>query len=404
MIVQKIIAYLLTHSTARKIAHIIYNTIGVIIYYCFWLLPINKQKIVFINYNGNGFGDNPKYIASEILKRQEHPNLVWLIQKEKIPYANIPQGMKIVSYYSLKAMYEIATAAIWVNNNRMDGYVRKRKKQVYVQTWHGGFALKKIEASSKAPSQYVKSAKRDSRMIDILISNSRYNSQIFRQDFWYEKNLLEVGSPRNDILVNSSKDPVEREKYRKQVCELLGIPESKNIVLYAPTFRNNYDTSSYNLDINKCMRSLITKFGGEWIFLIRLHPTMSNISTKMNQTNNSIYDVSFYPDMQELLVASDILITDYSSSMFDFGLTKRPCFLYTPDLEHYINDDRGFYLTPKSLPFPLCENNDKLESEILNLDTMTYLKELDRFHKKLEIFENGHASESVVNWILKHRH
>ncbi|CRK81692.1 CDP-glycerol glycerophosphotransferase family protein [Neobacillus massiliamazoniensis] len=356
-------------------------------------LPIKNNKIVMTNFNGKGYGCNPKYIAEELLRQKLNYDIVWVLKKELIGKAKIPKEIRIVEYESIKHLYELATARVWIDNERKYFYSPKRKKQFYIQTYHGVVALKQVEkdVEKQLPVSYVDKAKNDSKMIDLFIANSKFNSNLYRRAFWYEGEVLEVGAPRCEILIKENKNILD------QVRNYFNITEGKRILLYAPTFRANSDTKVYNVDFETLIQTLEKKYCGEWIVLVRLHP---DISTKADflEYNSKILNATDYDDMNELLSASDILITDYSSSVFEFSFTKKPIFLYAPDIKEYI-EERNFYFDIRSLPYPLAENNNQLQTVIEGFDKSRYLIELDTFFKKIGIFDPKGASAKIVKII-----
>ncbi len=405
MFLNKIIDIIVSYPILRRLSRFIYDRGGSILFRIFWIFPVNKEKIVFCNYNGGGYGDNPKYIAEEFLSRDKSFKMVWLILPEKLQCADLPPQIKSVPWYSFRAMYELATAAVWIDNNRKEGYVRKRRGQLYVQTWHGGFALKKVEADLLNPSKwYVRNAKNDSKMADVFISGSKIQSTIYHHSFWYDGQILEVGYPRNDPLISLN---IESNYYLLSRQKISSSIVSKftydHVLLYAPTFRGNapQSSASITIDFQRCITALQKKFGGKWIVLVRLHPSLSRRFKELNTHEPYVFDVSSYADMQELLGAADVLITDYSSCMFDFALTNRPCYLYVPDLEEYCNDDRGFYINIKDLPFPLFQTNDELVEGIYQHNENQYHFDVRDYLKRNGSFDTGVASQKVVDWILE---
>lgn len=364
-----------------------------LLYYMFRVYPINNRKIVFCSYFGNGYGDNPKYIAEEIINQKLNIDMVWLLRKELFLSHNLPPSIRPVKKNSLRGIYEMVTAKVWIDNSRKPYFVKKRKGQYYIQTWHGAPALKKIEkdVEDKLDKIYVKNAKEDSDKVDLFLSNCKHFSNLIKKSFWYNGEILECGLPRNDIIFKRNK--IINEKVRKY----FNISKDKKIVLYAPTFRKNSNIDVYNLDINMCLNSLTNRFKGEWVFLVRLHPNVQyktfDILNKKNVFNASLYD-----DLQEILSVVDVLITDYSSLMFDFALTGLPVFLYAPDIEDYKND-RNFYFCFEELPFSLAENNYDLSNAINNFNEVKYKEDLKSFFNYIGSFENGNASKIVVDKI-----
>ena len=357
------------------------------------LVPTKKRKIVICNYFGKGYGDNGKYIAEEIIRQKLGYDIVWLLKKELIGKTQFPPQIRIVKYDSLKGLYELATAKLWIDNCRKIFYPPKRKEQYYIQTWHGGIALKQIEkdAEKNLSISYIETAKYDSNIADLFISNSKFCTNIYRSAFWYEGKILECGSPRCDILIKKSNEV--DGKVRKH----FNIDNTTHIVIYAPTFRADSNTKVYDVDFNRLIEVLEKKFGGEWIVLVRLHP---NISSKDNfiEYNSTIINATYYDDMYELLAASDILITDYSSTMFEFSFTHKPVFLYAPDIKDYV-EDRNFYFDIYSVPYPLAQCNGQLFNVIEQFNENKYLNELNIFFSKIGVLEYGEASTKVVEAI-----
>lgn len=369
------------------------NTVNRFFWVVFSLFPIKNNKIVICNYYGRGFSDNAKYIAKEIISRKLDYDIVWLTKDINDEF---PEKIRLIKYKSLKSIYELATAKMWIDNSRKNYFTRKRKKQVYIQTWHGGIALKKIEkdAGNALSNSYIKFAKKDSKNADLFISNSTFNTNMYRKAFWYDGEILESGVPRNDLLFNNV------EETRKKVKEFFNIEDNKKIIMYAPTFRKNYSLEVYKFDYEKCIKEFNKKFSEEYVMLIRLHPNVFMKSTQLEYNSDNVYNASFYPDMQELLAGSDILITDYSSSMFDFILTKKPCFIYASDIEDY-KDDRGFYFELEKLPFTISKSTDEMILNINKFNNNLYLSNVENFLKEQGCIDDGYASNRIVDWIKR---
>ena len=363
-----------------------------ILFYLFRIFPIKKNKIVIKNFDGKGYGDNPKYIVEKIIKENLNCELVWIVD-DLNTYMN--KKIKKVKNNSLREVYELCTAKIWIDNSRKLYFVRKRKSQVYIQTWHGAVALKQIEGQvvNKLPKTWVKASKNDSKMIDILLSNSKWTTRLMRKYFWYDGKILECGTPRNDILFNKD------ELLRENICKSINVDKDKKYILYAPTFRNNLSLDAYNLNINLLCRSLGKYWGGDWKVLIRLHPIMANKAIDLYKSENVI-DVTNYPDISELISISELLITDYSSCLFDAGFALKKVVIYASDIDEYMKD-RGTNFEFKDLPFPKAKNNNELEEIIKSFNLNKYIKEVKIFNNSLEIFEDGCGSEVVCKEIRK---
>lgn len=365
--------------------------------YFLWIFPIKNNKIVICNYYGKGYGDNGKYIVEEILNQGLDYDIVWLLKKNLIGKVKFPQRVRTIKYDSLRGLYELATAKVWVDNCRKIFYPPKRKKQFYMQTWHGGIAMKRIEkdVENNLSKGYVDAAKLDSKIANVFISNSKFCTSMYKSVFWYDGDVLESGSPRCDVFFRES------DIINDKVRSFYNIDSRTKIVIYAPTFRTDGNIDVYNIDFEKIVEALEIKFGGKWNVLIRLHP---NISDKANliMYSESIINATNYDDMYELLSASDILITDYSSTMFEFSLNYKPVFLYCNDITEYKND-RNFYFDLDELPYKIAEDNNQLFKLIKEFKIEDYRAALTSFYEKVGLKEKGTASAEVVKYISQIR-
>lgn len=358
-----------------------------------FFLPIKKNKVLVSSYYGRGYGDNPKYIVEELLHRNADCQIIWLVSGDK-EKETLPQGVKGVRNNSVAAAYHRTTAKVWIDNCR-GVFEYKKKKQYYIQTWHG-FALKRIErdVQEHLMKGYVKGAKKDSKAINLIVSEGRFMTQLYRNAFWYNGEIAQWGSPRNDILAKAENAIEARQK----LCKHFALDEDVKIVLYAPTFRANHSLEPYNMDYARVKAVCEKKFGSKFKVLVRLHPGIMERSRELQIDGISVLDASGYVDMQELLAAADIVISDYSSLMFDFALSGKPCFQYATDIEDY-KADRNFYFRLDKLPFSVSENNDALEENILRFDYDTYKQNLDAFLDEVGLVRTGDASKKCADLI-----
>lgn len=360
------------------------------IYKIFSFNKINEKKIVIVNFEGKGYGDNSKYIVNEILRQNKNYEIIWLVKKEILEVAsNFPQSVKLVDYQSLDAHKHLATAKVWFDNCRKPWYVKKRRNQFYIQLWHGSPSLKKIEADAvqSLSKMYIYNAKKDSQKVDVFISNCDWFTQKVSSTFWYNGEIRETGLPRNDILFCD-------ESHKLEIKKRISTEDKVNFILYAPTFRKDLEIKAYDLNFDGIIKFMENKTGQKWAFLVRLHPNIANKSREMHFSRNVI-DVSNYPDLQELIIASDILITDYSSIMFDFSITKKPVFLYCNDIEEYKND-RNFYFDITQLPFPLAISKEDLQNKMVSFNNEIYQVDLINFFDEVGMKEDGNSSKRVV--------
>ncbi len=367
-------------------------------------LPIEKNKIVFTNFNGNGYGCNPKYIAEEIIKRNLPYELCWLVNNIKEKEVNFPKTIRLIELNSKQSFKELTTAKIWIDNQRKIFPIKlglqKKEGQLYIQTWHGSLGIKKLDNdvqnfTNKSNKIWIDRAKFDSQMTDYLLTNSKFETNILPEALWFKNKVLEIGHPRNDIFFKSE---FEKKLIKKKIFNNLGISNNQNILLYVPSFRDDYRLDCYMLNIEIIKSTLENKFGGSWTILIRMHPRLKDTSCALFNYNKNVIDVSSYSDIQELLIAADIAISDYSSCIFDFILSKKPAFIFATDIEQF-NTERGFYYPLESTPFPIATDNIELMNNIKDFNYEQYKQKVEEFLQEKGCIEDGHASERVVDLI-----
>lgn len=369
--------------------------LGRILYTPFCLLPL-EDKVVFSNFSGKRYADNPKYISERL--RKDHPEIrqIWLHHKNA-PRFIVPDSIEVVDFPSFKMMYHLATAKVWVDSHYKQLYTIKRKGQFFIETWHGGLGFKKIEgdAADKLTKEDLEKITHNCEMADVFISNSKWLSEIYRRAFHYKGEILECGYPKERIFLEDLDLDI-----KKRVYSYYKLSDETRIVLYAPTFRNGSDLSYLDLDYNQVIHALEKKTGDKWVLFIRLHPLMMNLSAGMNIFSDKVIDATDYPDMQELSLASDLFVTDYSSGIFDFVLSRKPAFLYASDVKEYIKE-RGLYFDLHDMPFPFAENNEMMIHNIISFDNNKYLHDLDDFYQYVGYVPNKKADVMISDLIYQ---
>lgn len=360
--------------------------------YLFRVFPVKNNKIFFSNFDGKGYGDNPKYICEGLIDSGYKYDIVWELDDFN---ETLPDNIRKVRHNSFSALFESVTAKVWIDNYRKNIWFRKRKGQLYIQTWHAGIGFKKAEnavANSLAAS-YIERAKHDSKMADLFLSGSNWETDKYAKYYWYDGPILMTGVPKQDALANLTKNEIIEIKKR------LHINEEVRIALYAPTFRKDMqDYAIYCLNWDRILNVLESKFGGKWIGAIRLHPGLARKDNDFSDMQNVI-DFSLLSDAQEALAISDILITDYSSIVFDYVLTRNPVFLYALDLDEY-RRDRDVFFDLKKLPFTFSESEEELEQSILGFDLKKYKTSLSSFlNDTCGLYPCGHATNYVCSII-----
>lgn len=355
---------------------------------------IVKNKIVM---SYGEYGGHAKYITRQLLKTRKKLDIVWLVYDENM---EAPKGIRLVPMKNWKRYtYEMETAHIWLFDITVLDFIVKREGQVYIQAKHwSSITLKKFyldDKSSCVSPQIASWIEHNGEMMDYLLSGSRFDEESCRTGFAFKGTPIRVGSARSDVLFE--------EGIKEKVCNHFRIPMDANIVLYVPTYRKKdvkeNCSMQVSLDIKTLQETLSMKFGGEWYILVRLHPWTNFENCNLTESER-VKNAGDYQDSMELVAAADVMITDYSSIMFEAAFIKRPVFLYAPDRKDYIEGERGLLLDFNSLPFLIADSNEELRRCIQNFDEQVYEEKLDEFMNRYEVREDGHASERAAQFIL----
>ncbi len=374
------------------------------------IFPVDPGKIVMWTFEGGGgYGCSPKYVAEEILKRNREGRtdyrIVWLVNDMDKEF---PKEIEKAENTFWSRAYHMATAGTWVSNTRTVYGTKKRKKQCYIQTWHATICIKpigKYRGDLFPKMAYLVSAY-DSGLIDHVLSGSTWCDHMYRDGLIYDGEIIKTGTPRCDVLFN------ERVEKRRQMRMEYDLPEDARIMLYAPTFRGGSQSGSRSVnaedttvDFEPLISALEQRFGGTWYVFLRLHPQLAAKMEKLKtrQVSDRLTDVSQRPDMNEIIAGVDAFLTDYSSAIFEANMIGIPGFIYADDLEDYIADRGDLFFDMYELPFPVARSNDELMENIVHFDEKEYGEKTKRFMKEMGIFEDGRASERVVDLICSRR-
>lgn len=359
---------------------------------------VHKSRILCMSYDFTKYSCNPKYITEYLLQNCPDEYEIYWCFKKGISIPQLPYGIKTVRWRSLRYFYIVNTSAFIFSNFRLGkfgSYLKKRQGQRYIMTWHSSMGIKKIEkdVENTLSIEYIEAAQYDSSMCDLILSGCRYRTEVIRRAFWYNGEILEKGTPRNDALFQSSLD------IKDKICKKYNLNPDVKFLLYAPTFRKDYNLEYYKFDWKDVQCVLQQKYKEIYCILLRLHPNfLNNPSFDLTKhLNDSVVNVTNYHDMQELLAISDILVTDYSSSLFDFALLYRPCFIYSTDVASY---DRGTYLNLNTLPFPVATTNEELLNNLSCFNSEEYINRMKYFNSQvIGTYEKGEACKELYNWM-----
>lgn len=362
--------------------------------------PVSENQIVFESSLGKRYEDSPRAIYEKMVENKEPFNYVW-VSNNNLPLKVNP-NTKIIKRLSVEYYYYLATSKYWVNNQNFPTYLTKRKETSYLQTWHGT-PLKKMQHDqdiiSGRTEGYLDRVTHAKNQWSALVSPSPYATKAFRSAFLYDGPVIEKGYPRNDIF--NSKDA---KSIREHVRKNLNIAENKKVILYAPTFRD-YEKhgKKFVMENEINFEQFEEKLGDNYVLLMRQHVVVASRLKIPAEMRHNIINVSNYPSIQELMLASDMLVTDYSSVMFDYLNTNQPIYFFAYDLEKYL-ELRGVYFDfAKEVPGPLVKTSDELLTAISNNDLYwsQYLESYKRFQNKFIPFDGPNTSETVYKDFFK---
>ena len=368
-------------------------------------MPIKKNRIMFESFLGRNVSGNPKYLYHQLVEDEldQQYELIWILNNldEEIEGKGKKVKRKSLMYY-----YYMATSKYWIFNCRQGDEIKKRKENIYLQTWHGtplkklGMDMDNVNMAGQTDiNDYKRKFYNNSRRWDYLLAQNDYSREIFKRAFSFDKAILS-GYPANDILYqrNNAQD-IEKIK------DKLGIPKNKKVILYAPTWRddNFYKKGHYRMTIQLELDKMQEALGDEYVILLRMHYLITN-NLNLDKYSGFVYNYSQGYDIQELYLVSDILITDYSSVIFDYANLKRPIIFFTYDIEQYRDSLRGFYFDfEKEAPGPLVVDTEGVIQSIISLDKIDdeYAVKKEAFYNKFCHIDNGNAATNILKEILK---
>ena len=379
----------------------------------------NDKLICFKSFNGKSYSCSPKEIYEYMLAQDKYKDFefVWAFREpEKYKFLENNRNTKVIYNKGKKYYRVMASSKYWIHNYRIADHIYPKKDQIYVQCWHGtplkrlGYDIVNFDSALNTIEELRFKYKVDAKKFSYFISPSKFASQKFISAWnlkavGKENAIIEQGYPRNDKLVHYSSDDISKAKAK------IGIENTnKKVILYAPTWRDNQHDSAigytYQTEVN--FDNLRDALGDEYIILFRAHYLVAN-SFDFDKYSGFVYDVSKYDYINDLYIASDVLITDYSSVLFDYANIKKPMIFYMYDFDFYKNRMRDFYIDiDDELPGPIIKSADEKElikaiKEIENQEAYfkKYGNKYMEFNNKYNYLDDGHASKRVIEEILK---
>ena len=372
--------------------------------------PTEPQTIVFESFMGRSYSDSPKAVYEWILndKRFSNYHFIWALRESRLSDNQLYSALtraEIVQTGTPEYYRAYARAGIWVSNSRLPAYLQPADDQRYIQTWHGT-ALKRLGYDIKydgGNAMYTQTELRrkndlDARRYYSMVSPSPFMTKVYKSAFNLDQinpdcQIWETGLPRNDRLSTYTSNEVRRIK------QSLGIPNGKKVILYTPTWRDNQHSAGvgYTYDNQLDFDYLHKQLGDDYVILYRTHYFIAN-QLDLSQYDGFVYNVSNYEDVNGLYIISDMLITDYSSTFFDYAILRRPIIFFMFDLANYRDNLHGFYLPLASLPGPITQTVAELAGAIQHPPDVD--EKYEQFVRTYCPYDDGHASQRLANKIL----
>lgn len=365
-----------------------------------WTAGVGKtveRKALFESFRGQAYADNPRAVSEALHKMAPEIRIIWALNG-KDEYSIVPDYVSTVVRDSKDYYREFTTAAAFITNEALEScFVKKDGKQLFIQTWHGDRTFKKVLydvwANRQRPEPIL-----DELYTDYCVAGSIYGEKQYRSAFNYKGEVLLKGTPRDDCLCHIDGTRIHDVKKR------LGLSDDRRYLIYAPTMRKENQSAKTDqpiqrIDMRRTLRVCKESYGGEWTCLLRAHPTITGL-TGIEADGKEIIDVSGYPDMADLLLISDCLITDYSSCAGDYALLRRPLFLFQDDIEQYQEKERDFYFDMKDSPYLAAHSQNELEQFIKKTTLQDAEKNCDEILAFYGTKETGQAAEYVAKRIV----
>ncbi len=348
---------------------------------CHALWGVKGKRVFFSSFIGRDYSDSPARICEALHALRPDAELVWQLRRPE----DAPDYVRVVRPRSLSALWAISTSRCLVDNFNRQHYMLKFDDQKYVQTWHGDRGFKKMLFDMEDGQFFP-----DGGQMDLAVSGSDFGTKNYRSAFRYAGEVMQTGMPRNDALL--AKDPGAIAAIRRR----LGLAAGERVLLYAPTFRdgNMGDAQPAGFDIARALDVLEAATGARWRCLTRAHSQNARVAGAQDAR---VRDVTDWPETAELLLCTDLLITDYSSTAGDYVLLDRPVILYQPDLDAFVDSNRQMYFDLRSCPYPRAETQARLMELLDDIDALIpACAEVRRFYG---VTETGHAARDVAEWI-----
>lgn len=362
--------------------------------FLFWL-PLKKNRVMVYIHDRKGLTCNPKYIVKKLRELYgDKLEIIWATMHPETCDEVKALGVRVIKSNSREQVKLYMRTRFFITNDAFPSWALHRPGQKWMNTWHAGMNYKHIGYDYLAPMSPLaaKIFKIKNRQPDFFLSGSRFFTGDTAKSFRMKENVfIPTGLPRNDVFFEDQK------KLCEKVRAFYNLAENKKLAVFAPTFRRGMKAETFGMNFEQVRTALEKRFGGDWVLLFRNHNFV-----KGKQKYGGVVDVSGYHDMQELMCAADVLISDYSSCLYDFCFSQKPAFVYATDLDNYMNNDRSFAYPFEKWPYPVARSSDELVEQIAAFDAERYIEGVQEHLKDSGAYDDGTASEKAAKLIAKY--
>ena len=359
-------------------------------------IPVQKNHIVFYVHQKQGLCGNPKYI---MLYLHEHiPGMFRFYWASSYPHTvENEDWFTVLRHGSLRYFFVLTTARVVITDDGINGPHQKRRGQLYISTWHGGGTFKKVGFDTAHDEGQLRYLNEFYRGLDYMVVSCKRQAELYQTAFrLLPEQMVASGMPRTDILFSKAENRERQTDIVLRVRKAFSIPEGAHLLLYAPTYRKDRYALLEPHALEQVLAALSAMFGGEWVCLYRTH----YLGTKFKVHGKAVHDATNWPDVQELELASEVLVTDYSSVLWDMSLMKKLCLLYVPDTETYIANNRDFFEPFSAYPYPKASNLRELVRAIEHFEKEPYDGAVQRYLSRCGCLDDGKSTERFCRWLM----
>lgn len=373
-----------------------------------WNVTPDPKTVLFCSYHGKSCSCSPRAIYDYMLASPTYREyrFLWVAEPSVEQSLAAAPRTRAVPFGGSAFQRAMAGAGYWVFNSTLPEHISPRRGQTYLQCWHGtplkrlGYDIREEGNAMNSRAEIRRKYRLEGEKVDYFLSPSPFASACFRSAWQLERwgrgdAILELGYPRNDRLANAT--PEECQAMRRK----LGIPPGKRVVLYAPTFRDDQHVSGTGYAYRPAadFAALREKLGEDYVILFRAHYLVAT-ACDFTAWSGFVLDVSGVEEINDLYLAADLLITDYSSTMFDYAVLRRPILFYMYDLEQYRDRVRGFYFDLDELPGPILRSEDELAPAIRGTEHFVWDHDWEAFRQRFAPLDDGQAARRVTEAVM----